>query len=85
MSLHILAGVISARSIPSKPACARAKPGRVCAGLEIIRPRYLPQSAMGKATRYTLEIWDQLLGYLEDGRIEIDNNLVENAIRPTAL
>ena len=47
--------------------------------------RYLPQSAMGKAIDYTLALWPMLLVYLEDGRIEIDNNPVENAIRPTAV
>lgn len=47
--------------------------------------RHLPQSAMGKAIDYTLTLWPLLLVYLEDGRIEIDNNPVENAIRPTAV
>jgi transposase len=47
--------------------------------------RHLPQSAMGKAIDYTLTMWPMLLVYLEDGRIEIDNNPVENAIRPTAV
>jgi transposase len=37
------------------------------------------------ALDYALSNWTQLGVYLEDGRIEIDNNLVENAIRPTAL
>jgi len=50
-----------------------------------LRSRHLPQSAMGKAIDYTLSLWALLLVYLEDGRIEIDNNLVENAIRPTAV
>ena len=40
---------------------------------------------MGKAIGYTLPLWASLLVYLHDGRIEIDNNLVENAIRPTAV
>jgi transposase len=47
--------------------------------------RHLPQSAMGKAIDYTLTMWPMLTVYLEDGRIEIDNNPVENAIRPTAI
>ncbi len=34
---------------------------------------------------YALGQWSTLTVYLEDGRVEIDNNLVENAIRPTAL
>jgi transposase len=47
--------------------------------------RYLPQSLMGKALDYALGQWTSLLLFLEDGRLEIDNNLVENAIRPTAV
>lgn len=50
-----------------------------------LRSLHLPQSAMGKAIDYTLTLWPMLLVYLEDGRIEIDNNPVENAIRPTAV
>ena len=46
---------------------------------------YLPQSAMGKAIDYALDQWSSLLLYLDDGRLEIDTNLVENAIRPTAI
>jgi transposase len=47
--------------------------------------RHLPQSQMGKAIDYALTVWDGLSVYLEDGRVEIDNNEVENAIRPTAV
>jgi hypothetical protein len=47
--------------------------------------RYLPRSAMGQAIDYALSNWPLLGVYLEDGRIEIDNNLVENSIRPTAM
>jgi len=47
--------------------------------------RHLPQSLLGQAIDYTLGQWSTLEIYLGDGRIEIDNNLVENAIRPTAI
>jgi transposase len=47
--------------------------------------RYLPQSLLGQAIDYALGQWTTLEVYLEDGRVEIDNNLVENAIRPTAV
>ena len=50
-----------------------------------MKNRYLPQSLMGKAINYALGQWPSLLDFLENGRLEIDNNLVENAIRPTAL
>ena len=46
---------------------------------------YLPKSSMGKAIDYALGQWNSLLLYLTDGRLEIDTNLVENAIRPTAI
>ena len=47
--------------------------------------RVLPKSLMGKAITYMLNHWPRLEIYLTDGRLEIDNNLVENAIRPIAL
>jgi hypothetical protein len=40
---------------------------------------------MGLAIDYTLSQWAMLSVYIGDGRVEIDNNLVENAIRPTAI
>jgi len=40
---------------------------------------------MGKAIAYMLRLWNRLERYTEDGRLEIDNNLLENAIRPIAL
>ncbi|MEO6788639.1 MAG: IS66 family transposase [Chthoniobacteraceae bacterium] len=58
---------------------------RIQAALKLIRHRYLPQSAFGKAITYTLNLWPALEIFLTDGRIEIDNNGVENAIRPTAI
>jgi transposase len=47
--------------------------------------KHLPQSLVGSAIDYALGQWRTLDVYLDDGRVEIDNNLVENAIRPTAL
>jgi len=49
------------------------------------RGRYLPQSGLAQAIDYALGQWPTLTVYLDDGRVEIDNNLVENAIRPTAI
>lgn len=42
----------------------------------------LPKSQLGGAIAYTLGLWPKLLTYLEDGNIPIDNNKIENAIRP---
>lgn len=49
------------------------------------KPEVLPGSSIGKAIDYTLSLWDRLMRYMEDGRFEIDNNLVENSIRPIAI
>lgn len=46
---------------------------------------YLPQSPMSQAIEHGLKLWRNLCMYLKDGRIPIDNNLAENAIRPIAL
>ncbi len=53
--------------------------------LEIKKQKHLPGGLMGNAISYALDNWTKLIVYCEDGRLEIDNNLVENAIRPTAL
>ena len=45
----------------------------------------VPKSPMGIALNYAILRWDNLLNYLYDGSLEIDNNWVENAIRPNAL
>lgn len=47
--------------------------------------RHLPQSLLGQAIDYTLGQWATLEILLHDGRLEIENNLVENAIRPTTI
>ena len=48
-------------------------------------PRLLPKSSLGKAVNYFLSEYTALVGYLRDGRFEIDNNLVENDVRPSAV
>lgn len=45
----------------------------------------LPKSQIGKAMAYAYARWDALSAYLYEGNLLIDNNLVENAIRPVAL
>jgi transposase len=50
--------------------------------LDQVWPTVLPQSALGKAIKYCLNIWPGLTAYLKDGRLEIDNNLTEQEIKP---
>lgn len=44
-----------------------------------------PKSAIGQAIRYARNRWQYQLRYLDDGALEIDNNRVENAIRPVVI
>jgi hypothetical protein len=45
----------------------------------------LPRSELGKACAYLLENWDGLVAHLNYSVTRLDNNLVENSIRPTAI
>lgn len=44
--------------------------------------RTLPKSKLGMAISYNIKQWDKMIKFLEDGRIEADNNQAERAIRP---
>ena len=52
---------------------------------QFLQPSLLPQSPLGKAVRYLLNEYDALIGYLQSGDLQIDNNLVENSIRSPAV
>jgi len=70
------------RAHQSRPIVERIKKALV---LLKASHRHLPQSLLGQAIDYALGQWPTLEIFLRDGRVEIDNNLVENAIRPTAI
>ena len=48
-------------------------------------PRLLPQSSLGKAVNYFLNEYTAVVGYLRDGQYLIDNNLVENDVKPSVV
>jgi transposase len=72
----------AARTWRSRPVLNRLK--RLFESLQK-KKRYLPQSRMAKAITYALGQWESLCVYLNNGLVEIDNNIVENSIRPTAV
>ncbi|MDP3293325.1 MAG: IS66 family transposase [Nevskia sp.] len=53
--------------------------------LVALRQTVLGGSGLAKAIDYSLKRWSALTRYLDDGRFPIDNNPVENSIRPIAL
>jgi len=65
--------------------CAVPIMGKIHDWLKEHAKQVLPKSAIGKAVGYMLNQWPRLERYVTDGRLEIDNNLIENLIRPVAL
>ncbi|PKR81288.1 hypothetical protein CW751_05565 [Brumimicrobium salinarum] len=49
------------------------------------RNMVLPKSLIGKAIEYCTRLWSSLLTYLENGNYHINNNAIENKIRPVAI
>jgi transposase len=48
-------------------------------------PTVLPQSPLGKAIKYCINLWPGLTRFLDDGRLEIDNNHTEREIKPLVI
>ena len=53
--------------------------------LELCRARASPRSALAQALQYALNRWPALCRFLADGRLPLDTNAVENAMRPVCL
>jgi hypothetical protein len=80
----------SAKSAPVIRSAVRSSQSayilrRIKKALLLKFPKHLPKGLMGKAIAYCLNHWEQLCVFVENGVVEIDNNLVENFIRPSAV
>ncbi|MFG1352638.1 IS66 family transposase [Xanthobacter autotrophicus] len=71
---------LAARRQHSRPLVAE-----LCAWLEAQFAQVSGRSTLAEAIRYALSRWEALTRFLHDGRIELDTNPVERAIRPVAL
>ena len=58
---------------------------RLHRAMELVRRRRLPQGLRGQAIDHALKRWEALNRFVDDGVLEIDTNLLENLIRPSAL
>jgi len=72
--------IVARRRDKSAPVLARIK-----VALDQDVDRHLAKSAMAQAVGYARNQWDKLNAYIEHGQTRIDNNLTEQAIRPTKL
>ena len=58
---------------------------QIRAWLEVAEAKALPKSPIGRAVAYARSQWNALVTYVSDGRLEIDNNAAERAMRPIAV
>jgi transposase len=58
---------------------------RLHRAMELTRGKTLPQGLLGQAIDYALKRWTALSQFITHGTLEIDNNLIENSVRPSAL
>ena len=68
------------RQTDTRPLIEDCKPWLEARLLEVSK-----KSGLGKAIRYTLNHWNGLTRFIDDGRIEIDSNTVERSIKPIGL
>ena len=78
-------GMDAEQRFAHRQAYAQPKVEALIAWLESLRPSINGGSATAKAVDYLLRRKAAFTAYLDDGRFPIDNNPVENAIRPVAL
>lgn len=80
-----------AKEMSAEARCAlrreRAKPilDDIRAWLDAESPQMLPKSPIGEAVQYIMNQWEALGRYVEDGDLEIDNNVAERALRAVAI
>jgi transposase len=79
------------RGCPAEERCAarqeRSRPivEALHAWLKVQLERVSGRSTLAEAIRYALRHWQGLVLFLEDGRLELDTNVIERALRPIAL
>jgi len=78
-------GQSSAHRVAERRSFSRPIVQALHAWLEAQLPRVAGRSTLAEAIRYALSRWEGLTRFLHDGRIELDTNPVERAIRPVAL
>ncbi len=78
-------GLSPAHRLAARQSFSKPKIRSLRLWLEAQLPRVPGRGKLAEAIRYALSRWQGLTQFLKDGRIELDNNPVERAIRPVAL
>ena len=80
-----LRGLIADQRHAARQECSKPIIDTLELWLAQSRARVSAKSPTGEALKYIAKYWDGLCLFLDDGRIELDNNPVERTIRPIAL
>ena len=87
--LYVIEAAIRGQTADARQSMRRSKSlplvTAMKAWLEMQLAQIPPRGGLADATRYALSRWDALCCFLKDGRIELDTNTVERAIRPITL
>ncbi|EAQ33572.1 putative transposase [Nitrobacter sp. Nb-311A] len=87
--LYVIEAAIRGQTAEARQSMRRSKSlplvTAMKAWLEMQLAQIPPRGGLADATRYALSRWDALCCFLNDGRIELDTNTVERAIRPVTL
>jgi transposase len=88
-ALYKIEREIKAFSVEDRHAARQSSSKALCKDLhewlELERQRVPEGSATAKAIAYSLNRWDALTAYLDNGAVQIDNNHIENLVRPWAM
>jgi hypothetical protein len=87
--LYAVEADVRGQSPAHRLACRRSRSKPIVGAMRVWLETQLPllsgRSTLAEAIRYALSRWEGLTRFLHDGRIELDTNPVERAIRPVAL
>jgi transposase len=76
---------LARRSLPGPAGESKPILDKFTLWLEAQRVRVLPKGLLGTAITYCLNQWEKLNVFLQDGRLEIDNNRSERSIKPVVI
>jgi hypothetical protein len=84
MRAMLITAMCSATSAPTVAGMARQK-WKMKSRLDEVRPALRPTAKLAEAIDFVLNRWDVFVRYISDGRIPLDNNVIERLFRPVAI
>jgi transposase len=83
--LYVIEAAIRGQAADARRATRRIRSLPLVVAMKAKLHRVPPRGTLAEAIRYALTRWTALCRFIDDGRVDLDNNTVERAIRPIAL